>query len=392
MQIEVLANADAVAAKAAEFIAAKAREAVAARGRFLMAVSGGHTPWVMLRALAGQQVPWQQVHVFQVDERIAPPGDPDRNLTHLRESLLEHAPLPPSQIHAMQVELPDPKTAAADYAAELEKVAGTPPVLDLVHLGLGPDGHTASLVPGDPVLHVSDRDTGVTGVYMGRKRIDPDLSGDRPCAPGALAGNGGRKGPHVQAAVRRRPFDPRWTCTADERRAARRSRRGRRSVRRGSMRVGIATDHGGFALKEEMISKLEAAGHEVVDFGAHNLNPGDDYPDFVVPLARAVVAGDVHRGVAICGSGVGASVCVNKIPGVRAALIHDHFSARQGVEDDHMNILCMGGRTVGPEVAWDLVETYLSAEYSQAERHLRRLGKVASRRGAEGSRNLVTHD
>ena len=144
------------------------------------------------------------------------------------------------------------------------------------------------------------------------------------------------------------------------------------------MRVGIATDHGGFALKEEMISKLEAAGHEVVDFGAHNLNPGDDYPDFVVPLARAVVAGDVHRGVAICGSGVGASVCVNKIPGVRAALIHDHFSARQGVEDDHMNILCMGGRTVGPEVAWDLVETYLSAEYSQAERHLRRLGKVAS--------------
>lgn len=171
MQIEVLANADAVAAKAAEFIAAKAREAVAARGRFLMAVSGGHTPWVMLRALAGQQVPWQQVHVFQVDERIAPPGDPDRNLTHLRESLLEHAPLPPSQIHAMQVELPDPKTAAADYAAELEKVAGTPPVLDLVHLGLGPDGHTASLVPGDPVLHVSDRDTGVTGVYMGRKRI-----------------------------------------------------------------------------------------------------------------------------------------------------------------------------------------------------------------------------
>jgi ribose 5-phosphate isomerase B len=144
------------------------------------------------------------------------------------------------------------------------------------------------------------------------------------------------------------------------------------------MRVGIATDHGGFALKEELISKLEAAGHQVVDFGAHFLNPGDDYPDFVVPLARAVVAGEVDRGLAICGSGVGASVCVNKVPGGRAALIHDHFSARQGVEDDHMNILCMGGRTVGPEVAWDLVQTYLAAEYSQAERHLRRLGKVAS--------------
>ena len=144
------------------------------------------------------------------------------------------------------------------------------------------------------------------------------------------------------------------------------------------MKVGIATDHGGFALKEELIARLRSSGHEVVDFGAHALSPGDDYPDLVVPLANAVVSGGVERGVAICGSGVGASVCVNKIKGVRAALIHDHFSAKQGVEDDHMNILCMGGRTVGPEVAWDLVQAYLAAEYSQAERHLRRLGKVAA--------------
>jgi len=143
------------------------------------------------------------------------------------------------------------------------------------------------------------------------------------------------------------------------------------------MKVGIATDHGGFALKEELIAKLRATGHEVTDLGAHSLNPDDDYPDFVVPLAVAVVAGKVERGVAICGSGVGAAVCANKVKGVRAALIHDHFSAKQGVEDDHMNILCMGGRTVGPEVAWDLVQAYLAAEYSQAERHLRRLGKVA---------------
>ena len=143
------------------------------------------------------------------------------------------------------------------------------------------------------------------------------------------------------------------------------------------MRVGIATDHGGFALKEEIMAKLNLAGHQVVDFGAHSLNPDDDYPDFVLPLAEAVVRGKVDRGVAVCGSGVGAAVCANKVPGVRAGLIHDHFSARQGVEDDHMNILCMGGRTVGPEVAWDLVQTYLAAEYSQAERHLRRLRKVA---------------
>jgi ribose 5-phosphate isomerase B len=144
------------------------------------------------------------------------------------------------------------------------------------------------------------------------------------------------------------------------------------------MRVGISADHGGFDLKADVVSQLQAAGHEVIDFGAQNPDQADDYPDFVVPLARAVTVGDVERGVAICGSGVGASVCANKIPGVRAALIHDHFSARQGVEDDHLNILCMGGRTVGPAVAWDLVQTFLNAKFSQAERHLRRLGKVAS--------------
>lgn len=144
------------------------------------------------------------------------------------------------------------------------------------------------------------------------------------------------------------------------------------------MRIGIATDHGGFALKEDLITRLRDAGYEVRDFGAHSLNSGDDYPDFVTPLARAVSAGHVDRGLAVCGSGVGASVCANKVSGVRAALIEDHFSARQGVEDDNMNILCLGGRTTGPLLAWDLVETYLSAKFSGAERHVRRLAKVAA--------------
>jgi ribose 5-phosphate isomerase B len=143
------------------------------------------------------------------------------------------------------------------------------------------------------------------------------------------------------------------------------------------VRVGIATDHGGFALKEELVAQLRAAGHEIVDFGAYVLTPGDDYTDFVLPLARCVVVGNVERGVAICGSGVGASVYANKVRGIRAGLVHDHFSAKQGVEDDHMNIICMGGRTVGPAVAWDLVQTFLAAECSEAERRLRRLGKVA---------------
>ena len=171
MKVEILADADAAARSAAGVIAADARAAVAARGRFLMAVSGGKSPWVMLRDLANEDVPWKDVHVFQVDERVAPAGDPDRNLTHLRESLLSHAPLPPDQIHAMPVESPDLELAARGYARTLEGLAGTPPVLDLAHLGLGPDGHTASLVPGDPVLQVTDRDVALTGLYQDRRRM-----------------------------------------------------------------------------------------------------------------------------------------------------------------------------------------------------------------------------
>jgi ribose 5-phosphate isomerase B len=144
------------------------------------------------------------------------------------------------------------------------------------------------------------------------------------------------------------------------------------------MRIGIAADHAGFGLKEELIAHLREDGHEAVDIGPHILDPGDDYPDFVIPLAQAVVAGNVERGVAVCGSGVGASVCANKISGVRAGLVHDHFSARQGVEDDDMNIICMGGRVVGAAVARDLIDTFLATEFSGAERHLRRLRKVAS--------------
>jgi 6-phosphogluconolactonase len=171
MKIEIFADADAVAREAAAIIAAEARAAVAERGRFIMAVSGGHTPWVMLSALAGEEVPWANVHLAQVDERVAPAGHPDRNLTHLHESLLEHAQLPPDQVYAMPVESTDLEAAAKEYAATLTQIAGSPPVLDLVHLGLGPDGHTASLVPGDAVLQVNDAEVAVTGIYQGRRRL-----------------------------------------------------------------------------------------------------------------------------------------------------------------------------------------------------------------------------
>jgi 6-phosphogluconolactonase len=172
MRIEVLADPDAVAKRAATLVAEQARAAAKARGRFAFAVSGGHTPWVMLRELAGEQVPWDQVHVVQVDERVAPADSDERNFKHLRESLLSHVPLPPGNLHAMPVEADDLAAAAARYAQVLESLAGSPPVLDLVHLGLGPDGHTASLVPGDAVLGVTDAWVALTaGLYQGRRRM-----------------------------------------------------------------------------------------------------------------------------------------------------------------------------------------------------------------------------
>jgi 6-phosphogluconolactonase len=171
MKLEVFDDPDSVARAASSAIAAGARTAIAARDRFTVAVSGGHTPWIMLRMLAAEDIPWAGVHVFQVDERVAPDGHPDRNLTHLRESLLLHAPLRPEQVHVMPVESSDLESAATQYAMALQAFAGAPAVLDLVHLGLGSDGHTASLVPGDPVLNVTSADVAMTGVYQGRRRM-----------------------------------------------------------------------------------------------------------------------------------------------------------------------------------------------------------------------------
>jgi 6-phosphogluconolactonase len=171
VRIEALADADSVAQVGAAFTAEEARAAVAARGRFIVAFSGGQTPWKMLRALAKEQMPWPGVHVVQVDERVAPAGDPDRNLTHLRESLLAHCPLRPEQVHAMPVESADLEAASRRYALTLRDIGGAPAVLDLAHLGLGPDGHTASLVPDDPVLDVTGADVALTGVYQGRRRM-----------------------------------------------------------------------------------------------------------------------------------------------------------------------------------------------------------------------------
>ena len=171
MKINVLVDADSVAQTAALIITREARASVAARGRFIMAVSGGQTPWMMLRALSDQDMPWEKVHVVQVDERVAPAGHQDRNLTQLRDSLLKQVRLPVDHIYAMPVEAVDLEAAAAQYAVRLQEIAGSPPVLDLAHLGLGSDGHTASLIPGDPVLKVAEADVALTGLYQGRRRM-----------------------------------------------------------------------------------------------------------------------------------------------------------------------------------------------------------------------------
>ena len=215
MKMEILSTPDAVAARAAQIIASDARAAVAARGRFVMAVSGGRTPWQMLRALANEEMPWANVHVVQVDERIAPAGDKDRNLTHLRESLLSHAPIPENQIHAMPVEDSDLDQACRDYTVLLNSICGNPAVIDLVHLGLGPDGHTASLIPGDPVCAVQDAEVALTGLYQNRRRMTlsyPVINRSRhvlwvvtgaekaPMVPRLLAGDEGiPAGPIAQA-------------------------------------------------------------------------------------------------------------------------------------------------------------------------------------------------
>jgi 6-phosphogluconolactonase len=171
MKIEVFPDDESTARAAAKLVAAEAATAVATRGQFVIAVSGGRTPWIMLRALGNEDVPWEHIHILQVDERVAPATHPDRNLVHLRENLLDHSPIRSEQIHAMPVESPDLESAARQYASQLAAIAGSPPILDLVHLGLGPDGHTASLVPGEAVLHLIDVDVGVTGVYQGRRRM-----------------------------------------------------------------------------------------------------------------------------------------------------------------------------------------------------------------------------
>ncbi|MBX9577131.1 MAG: 6-phosphogluconolactonase [Chthoniobacterales bacterium] len=379
MDIKITNDAETVAKMAATFIANEARAAIRERGRFVMAVSGGKTPWIMLRHLADEKVEWDNVHLFQVDERVAPAGSADRNWTHLQESLLSKTETKSVHLYPMPVESSALESGASSYATLLNDLTGTPPVFDLVHLGLGPDGHTASLTPGDPVLKVIDRDVALTGLYQGHQRMTltyPVINRSRKIL---WVVTGKEKQTALQQLLNKEKSIPggsivqaHATILADADAAA------ALAEKKFPLKVGIAADHGGFELKADLIKRLLFSGYEVTDFGANELCSTDDYPDYGIPLGEAVVSGKVDRGIAICGSGVGINVCMNKVRGIRAALINDHFSARQGVEDDHINVICLGGRTIGHEVAWDLVQTFLTSSYSEEKRHLRRIGKVAA--------------
>jgi len=378
MNLKTLNDATSVAKAAANHIADEARSAIQERGRFVMAVSGGKTPWIMLRHLAEEKIDWDKVHIFQVDERIAPAGSPDRNWTHLQESLLNTPATKEVHLYPMSVETSDVEAGAAQYSQTLYQLVGVPAVFDLVHLGLGPDGHTASLIPGDPVLKVIDRDLAITGLYQGHQRMTltyPIINRSRKIL---WVVTGKEKQLALQQLLNKDKSIPggsvvqaNATILADADAAA------TLAEKKCALKIGIAADHGGFELKKDLIQRLRFSGYEVTDFGANELCSTDDYPDYGIPLGEAIVAGKLDRGIAICGSGVGINVCMNKVRGIRAALINDHFSARQGVEDDHINVMCLGGRTIGNEVAWDLVQTFLASSYSDEKRHLRRIGKVA---------------
>lgn len=380
MNLQITDTPESVAKLAATFIANEARSAIQNRGRFIMAVSGGKTPWIMLRHLAEEKIDWDKVHVFQVDERIAPEGSVDRNWTHLQESFLKEKEATKAiHLYPMPVTVPDINTGADQYTQSMHDLMGVPAVFDLIHLGLGSDGHTASLIPGDPVLKVMDREVALTGLYQGHQRMTltyPILNRSRKIL---WVVTGKEKQLALQQILNKEKSIPGGTILQNHATImADRDAAGALTEKKLPLKIGIAADHGGFELKTELIKRLRFAGYEVADFGANELCSSDDYPDFGIPLGNAVANGTLDRGIAICGSGVGINVCMNKIRGIRAALIADHFSARQGVEDDHINVMCLGGRTIGHEVAWDLVQTFLTSSYSQEKRHLRRIAKVAA--------------
>jgi ribose 5-phosphate isomerase B len=328
---------------------------------------------------------WEKIHFFWSDERWVSPEDPKSNFRMVSEALFTKIKVPSGNIHAIHTKNGDIKDAARRYEETINDFfklkENELPCFDLILLGVGQDGHTASLFPGNPALLVKDRlviAVSQKGIAEERITLSFPVINHADTVLFLVSGpdkadivhkilEGGNK--DIFPAKQIDPFQGKLGWFLDKAAASQLSKIPKR--------IGIAADHGGYQLKEELARILREASYEVIDFGNRQLNPDDDYPDFVVPLARAVADAEVDRGIAICGSGVGACIAANKVAGARACMIHERFSARQGVEDDDMNVICLGSKVLDQALAWELVSIFLASRFSGAERHRRRLAKVA---------------
>jgi len=379
-----------------EKILAFSNEKIAIQQRCTIVLSGGLTPkgiyQCMARASFRKKFQWEKIHFFFSDERWVSREDQKSNYRMVSKALFTKVKIPSKNIHPIQTNDCTLQASACRYEEDISDFFKLKddefPRFDLILLGLGLDGHTSSLFPGSAALLANSRLViDVTDKKLTEQRVTLSLPVINLADMIIFVVSGNEKamvvhkvlendGSTIFPANEISPSQGELCWFLDKGAASK--LKDPNIFLRTPKRIGIAADHAGYQLKEELSKLLRDANFEVIDFGDRQLNLDDDYPDFVVPLARAVSSGEVDRGVAICGSGVGVSIAANKVAGVRACLINEEFSARQGVEDDNMNVICLGSVEINKKHAWELVSIFLASHFSGAQRHQRRLAKVAA--------------
>ncbi len=390
-KIYVTGSYEDLCAKVTSEILNLSEEKIALNGRFTIVLSGGSTPRGIYQYMASSyrdKFQWEKIHFFWSDERWVSPADSKSNYRMACKALLNHVDIPSINIHPIPTGEDYVQDAAVVYERTIrdffEIKDDEAPPFDLILLGVGLDGHTASLFPGNPALYIKDAlVTEVVQKGIPEDRITLTFPTINNAETIFMIVSGHEKANIVKQVLENknkntfpagdiRPLrgEVRWFL---DKPAASKLEYGNQPKR-----IGVAADHGGYQLKEELVRLLRDAAFEVIDFGNRILDAHDDYPDFVIPLARAVSWGELERGIVICGSGIGACILANKVPGVRACLIQDKLSARQGVEEDNMNVMCVGSHELDPSLAWELVALFLASRFGNAERHRRRLAKMSS--------------
>ena len=380
-----------------ERILAFSNEKISIQGRFTIVLSGGLTPkgvyQCMARASYAKKFQWEKIYFFFSDERWVSKEDQKSNYRMVSKALFSKVKIPDKNIHQIQTKDCTLQESACKYEEDISdffKLKNDEfPRFDLILLGLGLDGHTSSLFPGNAALLANSRlVVDVTDNKLTEERVTLSLPVINLADMVIFVVSGEPKAGIVHQILESdatstiypaneiRPAQGElcWYLDKD---AASQIKNPNVFIKT-PKRIGIAADHAGYQLKEELLKLLRDANFEVIDFGDQKLNLDDDYPDYVVPLARAVAGGQVDRGIAICGSGVGVCIAANRVAGVRACLINEEFSARQGVEDDNLNVICLGSIETKKEHAWELVSIFLASHFSGAKRHQRRLAKVAA--------------